>query len=416
MGNFFSRLFKKGKDKEEDVKKEEELVGEEELSDEEIEAMLFEDEEAPEDKLELRAEDEIQEAEEIVEELQEIYEEEDVLSEEELIESTEEAYKEQEVEPEQEALAEEEDEKEEKVSFFSKLKDGLFKTRKNITEKINDVLSSFKSIDEDLFDELEEILITSDVGVETTMRILNDLRKKVKEQNIKDPMEIKGLLKQDIIDIMGEKSQTVGTHIPEVILVIGVNGVGKTTSIGKIASRLKKSGKKVLLAAADTFRAAAIEQLEVWGSRSNIDVIKHQEGSDPAAVIYDAINAAKSRKAEVLICDTAGRLHNKKNLMEELRKVFKVIEREYPEAHKEVLLVLDATTGQNAISQAKIFKEVAGITGIVLTKLDGTAKGGIVIAIKSELDIPVKLIGVGEKINDLQDFNPRDFAEALFED
>jgi fused signal recognition particle receptor len=269
-------------------------------------------------------------------------------------------------------------------------------------------------VDEELFDELEEILITSDVGVETSLKILDSLRLKIKQQNIKDPMEIKGLLKQEMVEILGSATEAIGSHSPEVILIIGVNGVGKTTSIGKISSKLKKSGKKVLIAAADTFRAAAIDQVEVWGKRAGVEVIKHQEGSDPAAVIFDAINAAKSRKTDVLICDTAGRLHNKKNLMEELRKIFKVIDREYPEAHKEVMLVLDATTGQNAISQAKLFKEVANITGIILTKLDGTAKGGIVIGIKSELDIPVKLIGVGEKVNDLQEFIPEDFVNALF--
>jgi fused signal recognition particle receptor len=304
----------------------------------------------------------------------------------------------------------------EQPSLFSRLKDGLAKTRKNITGKLNGVLSSFKSVDEELFEELEEILITSDVGVSTTMKILDNLRNKVKEQNIKDPSEVKELLKQEILVIMGENAEKLGEHTPVVILVIGVNGVGKTTSIGKIASKMKRSGKKVIIAAADTFRAAAIDQLEIWGKRIGVDVIKHQEGADPAAVIFDAINGAKSRNADVLICDTAGRLHNKKNLMEELKKITRVIEREYPEANKETLLVLDATTGQNAISQAAIFKEAADITGLVLTKLDGTAKGGIIIAVKSELDIPVKLIGVGEKVDDLQEFSAGDFLDALFEE
>lgn len=409
MANFFSKLFKKDKGQQEE-KQEEFIESEEQLSDEEIEKLLLEEEGAD------------------VEEAQPEVEEEPILEvpvKAEIIEEEPAEVDLPETEPFEEVVpmeesdqeAEEEEELEEaggKVSFFSKLKDGLFKTRKNITEKINDVLVSFKTVDEDLFDELEEILITSDVGVETTMRILDDLRLKVKQQNVKDPMGIKELLKQEMQEILGSKLEPIGTHSPEVILIIGVNGVGKTTSIGKISSRLKKSGKKVLIAAADTFRAAAIDQLEVWGKRAGVDVIKHQEGSDPAAVIYDAINAAKSRKTDVLICDTAGRLHNKKNLMEELRKIFKVIDREYPEAHKEVMLVLDATTGQNAISQAKIFKEVANITGIILTKLDGTAKGGIVIGIKSELDIPVKLVGVGEKVNDLQEFVPEDFVNALF--
>lgn len=299
-------------------------------------------------------------------------------------------------------------------SFFVKLKDGLFKTRKSITDKINVVFSSFKNIDEDMFDELEEIMITSDIGVETSMSIIEKIKDRVKKEKINDPLKVWELLKHEIMDIMVDEVNPIENVSPQIIVVIGVNGVGKTTSVGKIAYKLKKSGKKVLIAAGDTFRAAAMEQLEVWSNRVGVDIIKHQEGADPAAVIYDAINSAKSRKIDVIICDTAGRLHNKKNLMEELKKIFRVIEREYPEAHREVLLVLDATTGQNAIVQAKVFKEAAEIDGIVLTKLDGTAKGGIVIAIKSELDIPVKLIGVGEKIDDLQDFNPKDFVNALF--
>ena len=373
MAGFFSKLFKKDNNVEIEEIKDEET---EYLSDEEIEEMVIE--------------------EMVIEEMEE---------EEELVE-----------EPEKPKMAEKEDVIEEpsKAGIFQRLKEGLFKTRTNITERINDVLSNFRVIDEDLFDELEEILITSDVGVETTTTILDDLRQRIKNENVKDPQLIKGILKQEIMKIMGEPSEALGSISPEIILVIGVNGVGKTTSIGKMASRFKKSGKKVLIAAADTFRAAAIEQLEIWGDRSGVDVIRHQEGSDPAAVIFDAINAAKSRKTDILICDTAGRLHNKKNLMEELKKITRIIDREYANAHKEVLLVLDATTGQNAVAQAKIFKEAADITGIVLTKLDGTAKGGIVIAIKSELDIPVKFVGVGEKIHDLQDFNPEDFVKALF--
>lgn len=300
------------------------------------------------------------------------------------------------------------------ADLFKKLKDGLFKTRNNITDRINSVLSSFKTIDEDLFDELEEILITSDVGVETTMKLLEGIKKEVKEQKINDPKAVIELLKQEVLRVMSKDVTPVSNEYPQIIVVIGVNGVGKTTSVGKIANRYKQAGKKVLIAAADTFRAAAIEQLEVWSNRVGADIIKHQEGADPAAIIFDAISAAKSRKTDVIICDTAGRLHNKKNLMEELKKIFRIIDREYPEAHREVYLVLDATTGQNAIIQAKVFKEAADITGIVLTKLDGTAKGGIVIAIKSELNVPVRLVGVGEKIDDLQDFDPVDFANAIF--
>ncbi len=301
------------------------------------------------------------------------------------------------------------------MGFFDRLKDGLQKTRKGITEKIDQVLVSFGKIDDELFDELEEILITSDIGIETTLRIIEDLKRKTKENKLTNPGDIKELLKEELIEILAENAPELKVETsPSVIVVIGVNGVGKTTSIGKIANLLKQNGKKVILAAGDTFRAAAIDQLEIWSNRVGVDVIKQSEGSDPAAVIFDAVQAAKSRKADVLICDTAGRLHTKKNLMEELKKVTRVIERELPGAGRETLLVLDATTGQNAISQAKTFSEVADISGIVLTKLDGTAKGGIVIAIKSELNIPVKLIGVGEKMEDLQKFDAKEFVEALF--
>ncbi len=397
MAGFFKRLFGKGQEEEEQKDIVEE--SEEQLSDEEIEAMLMEE-----------AEEEPPEAEEAIPE--------EEPEQEQGIEIQQEPEQEIEVEqePELEEPLEDKQDEIESISFFSRLKDGLFKTRKNISGKINDVLSSFKSVDEELFEELEEVLITSDVGVSTTLKILENLRQRVKEQNLKDPSDVKVLLKQEILNIMGDSGEKLGLRIPEVILVIGVNGVGKTTSIGKIAAKMKKSGRKVIIAAADTFRAAAIDQLEIWGGRVGVDVIKHQEGSDPAAVIFDAVSSARSKKADILICDTAGRLHNKKNLMDELKKINKVIEREYPEAHRETLLVLDATTGQNAISQAKLFKEAADITGLVLTKLDGTAKGGIVIAIKSELDIPVKLIGVGEQVDDLQEFSPVDFVNALFEE
>lgn len=304
----------------------------------------------------------------------------------------------------------------EKVSLFKRLKEGLSKTKKGITDKIDVLIKSYQKIDEELFEELEEILISADIGVNTTMEVIEELKDTVKERKLVEPQEIKEILQEKLTIILNELSSTALNveSSPSIILVVGVNGVGKTTSIGKIAHKLKKQGKKVILAAGDTFRAAAIDQLKIWGDRVGVDVIKHQEGSDPAAVVYDAIQAAKARNADVLICDTAGRLHNKKNLMNELGKVFKVVEREFPEASKEVLLVLDATTGQNAIQQAKTFKEVANISGLVLTKLDGTAKGGIVIAISKELNIPVKLIGVGEKMEDLQEFHSNTFVKALF--
>ena len=301
-----------------------------------------------------------------------------------------------------------------KKGFFAKLFEGLGKTRKNIMGGVDAVLGAFTVIDEDLFEELEEVLIMADIGVETTMNIIETLRSRVKKERVTDPSSIKSMLIEEISEILKDDNNFDELPSPTVMLVIGVNGVGKTTTIGKLAHNYKAEGKKVILAAADTFRAAAIDQLEVWGKRSNIDVIKHEENSDPAAVVFDAVSAAKSRKADLLICDTAGRLHNKKNLMEELRKISKIIDTQYQNANKEVYLVLDATTGQNALQQAKLFKEVSNITGIILTKLDGTAKGGIVIAIKSELNIPVKFIGVGEGIDDLQRFNSEDFAKALF--
>ena len=304
---------------------------------------------------------------------------------------------------------------EEKVSLFNRLKSGLTKAKQGITDKIDAVLNSYTTIDEDLLEELEEILITADVGVNTTMEMIDNLRDAIKSKGLTNPLEVRDELKTLIENMLGEEDSKLNIEPgPSIILMVGVNGVGKTTTIGKLANRYTKEGKKVLLAAGDTFRAAAIEQLEVWANRSNVDIIKHQEGADPGAVIFDAVKAAKARNVDVLICDTAGRLHNKTNLMNELGKVFKIVDREYPEAKKEVLLVVDATTGQNAVSQAKTFKEVADITGIVLTKLDGTAKGGVVLAVKSEVDVPVKLIGVGEKVEDFQDFEPKAFTEALF--
>jgi fused signal recognition particle receptor len=301
------------------------------------------------------------------------------------------------------------------MSFFDKLKAGLTKTRKGITEKIDQVLVSFGKVDDELFEELEEVLIMADLGIDTSLHIIENTKKKVKERKITDPLKIKELIKESLIEILGEETPALNIEpSPAVIMVIGVNGVGKTTSIGKIAGMLKKNGKKVILAAADTFRAAAIDQLQIWADRVGVELIKQDEGSDPAAVIFDAIQAARARKADVLICDTAGRLHTKKNLMEELRKVSRIIDREMPNAKRENLLVLDATTGQNAVSQAKTFSEVTDISGIVLTKLDGTAKGGIVISIKADLGMPVKLIGVGEQLDDLQPFDSKDFVEALF--
>ncbi len=301
------------------------------------------------------------------------------------------------------------------MSFFDKLKSGLIKTRRGITDRIDQVLVSFGKIDENLFEELEEILVAADIGVEAALKIIEDLKAKVKEEKITDTSKIREVLKEEILRILEDNSPDFALDtIPSVIVVLGVNGVGKTTSIGKIANNLKKEGKKVIVAAADTFRAAAIEQLEVWAGRAGVEIIKNKEGSDPASVVYDALHAARSRNADVLICDTAGRLHTKKNLMEELKKILRIINRELPGAKKEILLVLDATTGQNAIQQARTFNEAVNVSGIVLTKLDGTAKGGIIIAIKSELDIPVKLIGVGEQMDDLQKFDAGEFVEALF--
>lgn len=300
------------------------------------------------------------------------------------------------------------------MGWLDKLKQGLTKTRDNISEKIEQIITFNKTIDEDFLEELEEIMIMSDIGVNTTTKIIDMLRKKIKEDKIKDAEEVKKALRDIICEILGgETKNVVPQKTPAVYMVVGVNGVGKTTSIGKMAHFLKERGLKVMLAAGDTFRAAAIDQLEVWGSRCNVDVIKHKEGADPAAVIFDAIQSAKAKNVDVLICDTAGRLHNKKNLMEELRKINKIVEREYPEAYRQTLLVLDATTGQNALNQAKEFIEVADVNGLILTKLDGTAKGGIVIAINNELSIPVKMIGVGEGIDDLQEFNPSAFIEAI---
>ena len=300
------------------------------------------------------------------------------------------------------------------MSFLDKLKAGLGKTKSNINDKFNNVFSTFRKVDEELLEELEETLIMSDIGMETSLEIIDKLRQKIKRENIKDTEEVKEALKQIIQEIMDENDKSLSLNTkPSVLLVIGVNGVGKTTSIGKIANSLKKQNKKVLMAAADTFRAAAVEQLEIWSNRVGCDIVKKEEGADPASVVFDAIKKAKEVNADVLICDTAGRLHNKKYLMDELYKIQKVIDREMPDADKEVLLVIDSTTGQNAISQVKAFKEVAPITGLVLTKLDGTAKGGVVIGIVNENKIPVKFIGVGETIDDMEVFNSKDFVDAI---
>lgn len=380
-------------------------------------------EEEPEVEIELTTEETVvpEDAEAFTEELTELVEEgleAAAESERELqVETAEEKFVE-ETAAEPEAVPEEAPVQEpvkEKKGFFARLKEGLDKTRKNILGGVDTVLGSFTKIDEDLFEELEEALIIADMGVQTTMDIVENLRQRVKKERATDPVVIKDMLIDEIAAILQDGvEEEENLPSPTVMLVIGVNGVGKTTTIGKLSHNFKNEGKSVLLAAADTFRAAAIDQLEVWGQRAGIEVIKHEENADPAAVVFDAVHAARNRKTDLLICDTAGRLHNKKNLMEELRKISRVIEREYPAAHKETYLVLDATTGQNALQQAKVFMEVADITGIILTKLDGTAKGGIVVAIKSELKIPVRYIGVGEGIEDLQKFHAEDFAKALF--
>lgn len=301
------------------------------------------------------------------------------------------------------------------MGIFNKIKEGLKKTKDSMVKQVELLINSFTKIDENFFEELEETLIMSDVGVVTSGKICDELRVKIKETGQTNPALIKGMIKEIIADMLAGGEELNLNTKPSIILVIGVNGVGKTTTIGKLAASLKASGKTVILGAADTFRAAAIEQLEVWSERADVPLVKHKEGADPAAVVFDTISAGRSRGSDVIICDTAGRLHNKKYLMDELAKIGRVIDREMADCDKEILLVLDATTGQNAVSQAKQFKEAAGITGIVLTKLDGTARGGIVISIKDELGIPVKYIGVGEQIDDLQPFNSKEFANALFD-
>lgn len=399
----FKKLFGK--------KKKEEVI-EEEVVDSSLDGL--EEVETVEEAIESN-EESITESEGIIES-----DEESINLEDEIIEHNEEAIVEIEeiVELEEEIAVEEfvEEvvEKPKKKSFFAKLQDGLLKTQKNFTDKIDNLINNYGKIDDELLEEIEEILVMADVGMSTTMDIIEKLREELTARKITDSKDVKPVLKDVLVEMMTHEEPNLRVdNPPSIVFVIGVNGAGKTTSIGKITNLLKNDGKNVLLAAADTFRAAAIDQLKVWGDRSEVDVIAQSEGSDPAAVVYDAIHAARSRKSDVLIVDTAGRLHNKKNLMMELEKVFKVVEREYQNAEKEVLLVLDGTTGQNAIQQAKLFKEVTPISGIVLTKLDGSAKGGAVISVNHELNIPVKLIGVGEGIDDLQRFDPRAFADAL---
>ena len=364
------------------------------------------------------AEEETEEAESIEEEAKESFEAEpmeDTSEESSETEPTEDTSEQNSETESSENESEENSETEKKQGFFSRLVAGLTKTRDSFVSGIDSIFSGFSSIDDDFYEEIEEILIMGDIGVRATQEILENLQQKVKENHIKQPEECKELLIQSIKEQMevGETAYRF-EHEKSVVLVVGVNGVGKTTSVGKLAGKLKAQGRKVVLAAADTFRAAAGAQLEEWAHRAGVDMIGGQEGADPAAVVYDAVAAAKARKADVLLCDTAGRLHNKKNLMEELKKINRIIDKEYPDAFRETLVVLDGTTGQNALAQAKQFMEVADITGIILTKMDGTAKGGIAVAIQSELGIPVKYIGVGETIDDLQKFDSEQFVDALF--
>lgn len=390
-------------------------------------------EDALEKKEAAREEAQAQEIEEIHEKLEEVSEE-GKLSEEDVetsekIEDTNEAFKDKEViedaleqkEEAQEEIKEVEnteevvEEEPKKVSLFQRLKEGLDKTRKEVGIKINTVLGAYVKIDDEMLEDLEDILISADIGMETTMKLIDNLRETIIREKINDPQEVKPLLMAEAKKLMNPELNTpINTEPPVIILVVGVNGVGKTTTIGKLSSRFKREGKSVLVCAADTFRAAAIDQLKEWGNRAHVDIISHAEGSDPAAVVFDAIEAAKARKTDVLIVDTAGRLHNKSNLMKELEKINRIISNKFPEANRENLLVLDSTTGQNAINQAKTFREATDITGIALTKLDGTAKGGVVVALQSELGIPIKLIGVGEGIDDLQDFNIDNFLETIF--
>lgn len=424
--------FGKKKDKEidENLKEDQQVETQEAQAEpvaEEIPELEEELEEAADSAGELQAEAEV----EVAEELQSASAEEAAEPEAQM-EPEEDPEDEREENPEQEEAQEEAQEPQAAEpeapakGFFARLKEGLSKTTQSFTSKLDNLFKGYKTIDEDIYEELEEILITADVGFETTMRITEELRKRERENKIEEVEKLQEELEDIIEGILvvkdeyseaqagSEETAKVSAKKPRIMVVVGVNGVGKTTSIGKLASQLKNEGNSVMLAAADTFRAAASEQLTIWAQRADVPIVKHGEGADPSAVIFDAIKSAKANNADVLICDTAGRLHNKANLMNELAKIFKIISREYPEAEKEVLLVIDATTGQNAINQAKVFKEAAPLTGLILTKLDGTAKGGVVLGIISELSLPIKYIGVGEKIDDLQKFDARSFARALF--
>lgn len=412
---------------EEEVLEEEKITIEEEVSEDESITPEVSDQE-PEEKIEeekpedrAQGESELGSSEENLEEKDQEPEISEEKIEEEEVENR--AQEESPAGPEEESedsSQEEEDleafQEEEKLDFFQKLKSGLNKTRKTMGRKINQVLGAYVKIDDDLLEDLEDVLISSDLGMETTMEAIDRLREKIVEDEIRDPQEVLPALGEVLQELLDEcqLDHSLMTEKPTVILVVGVNGVGKTTTIGKLSARLKSEGKSVLIGAADTFRAAAIDQVKTWGQRAHVDVVSHSEGADPAAVTFDAVKAAKARDVDVLIIDTAGRLHNKTNLMNELEKISRIIDREYPEAHRENLLVLDATTGQNAISQAKTFNEVTNLSGFVLTKLDGTAKGGVVIGLQRQLNVPIKLVGVGEKINDLQYFDSKDFTQALF--
>ena len=403
----FKKLFNFGKNKKEEVKEEVENVNEDSIE----EGTLEEEQEVEETP-------QVEESVEIEEPVEEIKQEaatQELELEDEIQEDVDETCNLQEETVQEVEEAEIVEEQPKKVSLFDRLKQGLTKAKQGITDRVDEVLKSYTKVDEELLEDLEEVLITADVGVNTTMEIMEKLEDAIRSKKITDPQDVREELKSIVEEILSKDDTKLDvSHSPTIILMVGVNGVGKTTTIGKLAYRYKSEGKKVLLAAGDTFRAAAIDQLEVWANRCNVDLIKHQEGADPGAVIFDAIKASKARGIDVLICDTAGRLHNKSNLMNELGKVFKIVDREYPEAKKEVLLVVDATTGQNAVSQAKSFKQVCDITGLVLTKLDGTAKGGVILAVKSEVDVAVKLIGVGEQMEDLQDFDSKSFVDALF--